>query len=194
MLEAIERGRGFDLGLAVLGYASGDGHLSAITGSGVTAQRCKHRCKRRCNGKCRGAVWSQRVASGRTGFETDPNLVLMIFTSGQYCQHRSESKMQARNLPSRNRGRACDRSHQAGVRLCQGALRGLAKNAHRLLVTCALANLFMARRQPCRRPNTAPTRSNCAAPSPVSKSPSPLSMAQPLCETSLKRGLPFIHT
>ena len=47
-------------------YPSGDGRLSAITGSGVIAQwckhRCLHRCKRRCNGTCRGAVWS-RAAS-----------------------------------------------------------------------------------------------------------------------------------
>jgi len=28
--------------------------------------------------------------------------------------------------------------------------RGLKKNAHRLLVTCALANLFVARRHPLR--------------------------------------------
>ena len=53
--------------------------------------------------------------------------------------------------------------------------RGLKKNTHRLLVTCALANLFMARRQllrargvmcpqpgqrPCSSPNTAFTRPN----------------------------------
>jgi len=53
--------------------------------------------------------------------------------------------------------------------------RGLKKNTHRLLVTCALANLFMARRQllrargvmcpqpgqrPCSSPNTASTRPN----------------------------------
>jgi hypothetical protein len=43
-------------------------------------------------------------------------------------------------------GRACDRVHQAGSRLCQVRYRGLKKNTHRLLVTCALANLFMARR------------------------------------------------
>jgi len=35
---------------------------------------------------------------------------------------------------------------KAGVRLRQGAHRGLTKNTHRLLVTCTLANLFMARR------------------------------------------------
>jgi hypothetical protein len=42
--------------------------------------------------------------------------------------------------------RASDRGHQAVVRLCQSALSRAEQNLHRLLVTCALENLFMARR------------------------------------------------
>jgi len=44
-------------------------------------------------------------------------------------------------------GRAFDRGRQTGVRLCQGPLSRARQNAHRLLVTCAPANLFIARRQ-----------------------------------------------
>ena len=59
------------------------------------------------------------------------------------------------------RGRAGEKPHQVqsagqivkhrygvikqGVGLCQGRYRGLKKNTHRLLVTCALANLFIVR-------------------------------------------------
>jgi IS5 family transposase len=54
------------------------------------------------------------------------------------AKNRTKSKVRA--------GRAFDRGHQTRVRLCQGALSRAEEEHSRLLVTCALANLFMARR------------------------------------------------
>ena len=54
-------------------------------------------------------------------------------------------RAKTRTSPKCGPGSTFDRGHQAGVRLRQVRYRGL-RDAHRLLVTCALANLFMARR------------------------------------------------
>jgi IS5 family transposase len=40
----------------------------------------------------------------------------------EQAKNRTKSKVRARSLPSRSRGRTFDRDHRAGVRLCQGAL------------------------------------------------------------------------
>jgi IS5 family transposase len=62
-------------------------------------------------------------------------------------RRRGRAGEKSYQVQSAGQGRTCDRRHQAGVRLRQGALsRAQNKNTHRLLVTCALANLFMARR------------------------------------------------
>jgi hypothetical protein len=79
--------------------------------------------------------------------------------------------------------------------------RGLSKNLHRLLVACALANLFMARRQllrcqpaqcvrnqtgkPCRHRYAASTRPNRPVSPPMSESPCPNPNLNPLIETFL---------
>ena len=65
----------------------------------------------------------------------------------EQAKNRTKSKVRARSLPSRKRGV----EHSIGVikrvfGFAKVRYRGLKKNAHRLLVTCALANLFMARR------------------------------------------------
>ena len=82
--------------------------------------------------------------------------------------------------------------------------RGLKKNTHRLFVTYALANLFMARRhlrrchpgvmcpQPADKPrrhrNTTPTRPNCPVPSPASKWLCPIHVPAHLFRRSLARN------
>ena len=62
------------------------------------------------------------------------------------AKNRTKSKVRAKSLPSRKRGV----EHPIGiikrVFVAKVRYRGLKKNAHRLLVTCALANLFMTRR------------------------------------------------
>jgi IS5 family transposase len=62
------------------------------------------------------------------------------------CCRSGRAGEKPHQVQSAGEGRACDRGHQAGVRLCKVRYRGLNKNLHRLVVTCALANLFMARR------------------------------------------------
>jgi hypothetical protein len=104
-------------------------------------------------------------------------------------------------LPLKNRG--ADRGvkqHSIGVikrvfGFAKIRYRGLTKNTHRLLVTCALANLFIARRrllrcqganqadQPWRRPDTAPTRPHFPVLCPVAKSPCIPSLPQPFIQT-----------
>jgi transposase, IS5 family len=49
-------------------------------------------------------------------------------------------------IQSAGAGRTCDRGHQGVFGFAKVRYRGLKKNTHRLLVTCALPNLFMARR------------------------------------------------
>jgi hypothetical protein len=79
--------------------------------------------------------------------------------------------------------------------------RGLTKNTHRLLATCALANLFMTRRHRlryqqascvrkdagklCRHPNAAANRLNYPIPSPVRNRHAPHPRANPLFRRSL---------
>jgi IS5 family transposase len=53
----------------------------------------------------------------------------------------------AHQVQSAGPGRTCDRDHQGVFGFAKVRYRGLKKNTHRLLVTCALANLFTARRQ-----------------------------------------------
>jgi hypothetical protein len=53
---------------------------------------------------------------------------------------------------------ATDQHRQTGFWLCQGALSGANKNAHRLLVTCALANLFIPPSAPRPRGTVRPHR------------------------------------
>ncbi len=68
--------------------------------------------------------------------------------------HGKETKVwgdQAYQVEDPRQGRAHDRRHQARLRLHQDSVSRFKKNAHRLIVTCALANLFMARRHLLRR-------------------------------------------
>ena len=89
------------------------------------------------------------------------------------AKNRSKPKVRASSLPSRKRGV----EHSFGVikrvfGFAKVRYKGLKKNTHRLLVTCALTNPFIARRyllrcqqvkcvrnqagKPCRHPNATP--------------------------------------
>jgi IS5 family transposase len=64
----------------------------------------------------------------------------------EQAKNRTKPKVRAKSLPLAKAGVEHPIGHQAGVGFAKVRYRGLAENAHRLLVTCALANLFMARR------------------------------------------------
>ena len=124
------------------------------------------------------------------------------FTNRRY-RHRGvvDEVERAKNRPSPKcgPGRTCDRGHQAGVRLCQGALSGAeeehpspagdlraGQSVHGAPAAIGLPKGVMCLqpgRQPCSRPNTASTPPSRPVSYSLSKSPCPLTQVPALIQT-----------
>jgi IS5 family transposase len=100
-------------------------------------------------------VWGDQAYRGQRAVIREHAPKARDFTNRRYrhrgvvdeverAKNRTKSKARAKSLPSRKRGSIGVIKRVFGF--AKVRYRGLQKNAHRLLVACALANLFMARR------------------------------------------------
>ena len=96
-------------------------------------------------------VWGDQAYRGQRAVIREQAPAAKDLTNRRY-RHRgvvdeTEPAKKPHQVEGPRQGRAHHRGHRTRVfGFTKVRYRGLAKNAHRLIVTCALANLFMARR------------------------------------------------
>ena len=150
-------------------------------------------------------VWGDQAYRGQRAVIRKHAPKASDFTNRRY-RHRGvvdevERAKKPHQVQSAGQGRACDRGHQAGIRLCQGALSRAEEEhsppagdlrarqpVHGAPPSIALPSGVMCpqtKPQPCKRHNNASAPPNHSVPWPVTKSPWPLPCASPLFRCSL---------